>query len=84
MNSFSYKFVKAVERYVGVYWLHKDICDHAVCNAEISGRFIFGTAHLSKEGSEFLGISNHWFDNMSDLIFQFDVTNNLTKLPQTP
>ena len=44
----------------------------------------FGTAGIYPKRAVILGISNHWFDNMSDLIFQFDVTTTLQNCLKLP
>lgn len=46
-----------------VYWLHKDICKGANCIVKRDGVYIFNdNAHLSYEGSRYLGKKFNWFN----------------------
>lgn len=65
------EFISKVPDIAPVYWLKNDICKEGLCYAEIKDNFIYRDwGHLSKEGSEFLGISNKWYYEFKELAFK--------------
>ena len=70
-SSYRHDFLTSLENVVPIYWLHRDICFHGVCKAEIDGNFIYAdSGHLSKEGSSYLGRINDWFSSLESLASQ--------------
>jgi hypothetical protein len=61
-------FLKEASSFVPVYWLHNDICNGGVCYAAINDTLIYqDEGHLTREGSAFLGKTNHWYTNFRQL-----------------
>lgn len=67
-NVEAFELLRIVEQEVPVYWLHNDFCSAGVCDVMQDGVFIFrDNGHLSKEGSELLGLRQHWMEKFRQL-----------------
>jgi hypothetical protein len=59
-----FELLRSVADNVAVYWLHEDFCENGTCDALKDNIFIYRDGgHLSKEGSAYLGRTNHWLEN---------------------
>ncbi len=57
----SYHLMQEIDKNFNVYWLNSDICTEGICKSYKDGVIFFRDGnHLSKEGSNYLGILNMW------------------------